>query len=101
MTLGCLMTFLVSAQNDPTRPEDYVAANVEGKVVNENLMLTLIYVSEEKRYAVVNDKILKQNDTVLGNTILEINTNHIVVSKNGEDKTLLLIKNAVSIRNDK
>jgi len=104
MILGCLMASLVGAQNDPMRPENYIEKNfamdANGKVVNQNLMLTLIYVSEKQRYAVVNDKILKRNDTVLGNTILEINPNNIVVSKHGIDKTLLLIRNEVSIRND-
>ncbi|PCJ18502.1 MAG: hypothetical protein COB04_07275 [Gammaproteobacteria bacterium] len=86
--------------NDPTRPEHYVALSADGEQQKEILKLSLIYVSDESRYAVVNDRVLKETDTVLGNKILKIKSNYIVVSRDGIEETLYLISSAVSIRTD-
>ncbi len=76
------------ALSDPTKPSDFVGASEIGKVKKlGKLRLEAIIISDARRVAIINQKILGVGDTIGSKTVIAIDNNQVVLREGtGKDK---------------
>ncbi len=81
------------ALSDPTKPSDFVGGSDVGKVEKlGTLRLEAIIISDARRVAIINQKILVVGDTVGSKTLIAIDNNQVVLREGtGKDKKEMVL----------
>jgi len=77
----------VAQENDPTRPPVAAIKSVPAAEAT-NIQLSQIIYSDSKKFALINDKRIREGETVGGFTVLEILPNKVYLNRSGERITL-------------
>ena len=97
--MACVITFMSEpslAMNDPMQPPEYsVSSGVVEEVMDSELDLQMILISPLRKFAVLNNKTVKEGEVVSGAKIISIEKERVVVKRKGKvfDLRLDPIKN--------
>ncbi len=73
------------ALSDPTKPSDFVGGVDSGKMEKTGMLrLEAIIVSDSKRVAIINQKILVVGNTIGSKTVIAIEDNKVVLREGAE-----------------
>lgn len=83
----CLMALPVSAQTpDPTKPLNYSAAVGSAGSAQETITLTSILISSDRKVAIINGQVLKENQILkgFGAQVKKIDADAVTLQQNGK-----------------
>jgi len=89
-TLGIYSSISYSAQ-DPTRPPSWMTGAVEIKTSKKVLILQQVLISDNRKIAVINDKLVSEGDMVEGAKIKTIDRDWVNIVRSGRRITLRLV----------
>lgn len=81
---------------DPMRPPEYMASSGPQKIeLQQPLILQMVLVSGERKFAVINSKAVTEGGVIYGAKVVSINSDHVVVKRKGKvvDLRMNSIKN--------
>lgn len=88
------------AGQDPMRPPSWFGKKtVEPKAVEE-LELQQILISKDRKLAIVNNRILREGEMVLGAKILLIETNKVRIRRAGIEENILLLPKSKEVNSE-
>lgn len=87
---GTAMQSIAQPLRDPTRPPNFAMPRASEEPLQADLVLQTVLVSPDRRNAVVNGRLVRVGDSVLGMRVVEIRESAVVLEGNGEQRTLLL-----------
>jgi len=73
------------SMNDPMQPPEYsVSSGVVEEMMDSKLKLQMILMSPERKFAVLNNKTVKEGEMIAGAKIISIEKEHVVVKRKGK-----------------
>ena len=91
----------ISEEIDPTRPADFVLSPelldeaFESTKGSQQLTLTAIFISKDRKIAVINNTLVKEGETINDQEVLAINNNTVSLKKNGTTTELKLLNKSI------
>lgn len=81
----------VIAAQDPMRPPSWMTGSSTTKIRNERLNLQQILISDDRRSAVINNKLVNEGDSIKGAKVKEIDRERVIVMRSGRRQILRLV----------
>lgn len=98
LSLLCLSTVFADGV-DPTRPPDFTSANPESNLVGGVWELGAIFISPQKKIAVINGQSVKVGDRIQGATVFSIEPNVVQLDGSSGRISLILLEKIWTQRN--
>lgn len=90
VALALLGNYSISAQ-DPMRPPGWGRAVEINSISPDKIKLQQILISQERKIAVINSKVVKEGQSIAGATIVKIEKNQIRIRSGGVIKVIKLL----------
>jgi MSHA biogenesis protein MshK len=95
LAAGLLLAQQLCALTDPTRPSSYRPASVS----HTSFTLSSVIVSDSRKVAIINGKVLAEGEKVAGAKVKRIEKQQVLLSHNG--KTIKLVPPRTTVRREK
>ena len=91
LSVSGLYSVTVIAAQDPMRPPSWMGGSNKTKVRKQSLSLQQILISEDRKSAVINNKLVNEGDMVKGAKVKRIERERVIVMRSGRRHTLRLV----------
>jgi hypothetical protein len=88
------------AGQDPMRPPNWVNQVNSSPIQNERINLQQILISKERKIVIINDKILREGQSINGNKIIKIEAEQIKIRRRGVSKVIKLLPSAKGVKRE-
>jgi type II secretory pathway component PulC len=88
--IGTYSVRAVAAQ-DPMRPPSWMTGSSKTKVRDERLNLQQILISNDRKSAVINNKLVNEGDIIKGAKVKKIDRERVIVMRSGRRQILRLV----------
>jgi MSHA biogenesis protein MshK len=81
----------IAAAQDPTRPPSWMTGSTAAKTSKKLPILQQILISENRKSAVINGKLVSEGEMVAGAKLININRDWVTILRSGRRITLRLV----------
>lgn len=91
LVIGLIFQPVLQA-GDPTRPDNSAVKSSKGRVLAQQLQLTMVQITESGPRATINGQVVTTGDQVGGYRVVAIRPNEVILQNNQDKVRLSLIK---------